>query len=53
MAIRREDDGNNVSAPGKKGNFAETSHALRMMESVAVCAPKYEPVLFVGNTGEY
>ena len=31
--------------------FAETSHALRLMESLAVCVRENEPILLVGETG--
>jgi len=31
--------------------FAETSHALRLMESIAVCVRENEPILLVGETG--
>ena len=31
--------------------FAETSHALRLMESIAVCIRENEPILLVGETG--
>jgi len=52
LARRSEDDMNDDTlAPGKKKNFAETNHALRLMESVAVCAAQNEPALLVGETG--
>jgi midasin (ATPase involved in ribosome maturation) len=52
MARRSEDDmSDDTLAPGKKKNFAETNHALRLMESVAVCAAQNEPALLVGETG--
>ena len=31
--------------------FAQTSHALRLMESIAVCVRENEPILLVGETG--
>jgi len=31
--------------------FAETNHALRLMESIAVCVRENEPILLVGETG--
>ena len=31
--------------------FAETSHSLRLMESIAVCVRENEPILLVGETG--
>ncbi|KAL7554496.1 hypothetical protein ACHAWF_017951, partial [Thalassiosira exigua] len=43
--------GRDPSAPGAKRNFAETNHARRLMESVAVCAAQNEPALLVGETG--
>ena len=52
LARRSEDDmSDDTLAPGKKKNFAETNHALRLMESVAVCAAQNEPALLVGETG--
>lgn len=52
LARRSEDDmHDDTLAPGKKKNFAETNHALRLMESVAVCAAQNEPALLVGETG--
>lgn len=54
MAKHSEDDIIDDSlAPGKRKNFAETSHALRLMESVAVCAAQNEPALLVGETVSY
>jgi ABC-type lipoprotein export system ATPase subunit len=32
-------------------SFSHTSHALRLMESIAVCVRENEPVLLVGETG--
>ena len=32
-------------------SFAETNHALRLMESIGVCLRENEPVLLVGETG--
>ena len=52
LALKREEDDMDISAPGKKRNFAETNHALRLMESVAVCASQNEPALLVGETGK-
>jgi midasin (ATPase involved in ribosome maturation) len=52
LAVRKEYDENDMTTPGKKRNFAETNHALRLMESVAVCASQNEPALLVGETGE-
>ena len=52
LALRREDDEIDLSAPGKRRNFAETNHALRLIESIAVCASQNEPALLVGETGE-
>ena len=52
LALKREEDEMDISAPGKKRNFAETNHALRLMESVAVCASQNEPALLVGETGK-
>ena len=51
LALKGEDE-EDRSAPGTKRNFAETNHALRLMESVAVCASQNEPALLVGETGE-
>ena len=51
-ALKWEDDETDVASPGKKRNFAETNHALRLMESVAVCALQNEPALLVGETGK-
>jgi len=53
LALKCEEDDMDISAPGKKRNFAETNHALRLMESVAVCASQNEPALLVGETGKY
>jgi midasin (ATPase involved in ribosome maturation) len=53
VALKWEDDENDMASPGKKRNFAETNHALRLMESVAVCALQNEPALLVGETGKY
>ena len=36
---------------GTSSNFAITGHALRFMESIAVCIRENEPVLLVGETG--
>ena len=33
------------------GTFAQTNHALRLMEAVGVCIRENEPVLLVGETG--
>jgi len=52
LALKREDDENDTSAPGKRRNFAETNHALRLIESIAVCASQNEPALLVGETGK-
>ena len=53
MAVKNEDDGlDGDLTPGKRRNFAETNHALRFMESIAVCASANEPALLVGETGE-
>jgi hypothetical protein len=52
LALTREDDKNYLGSPEKKKNFAETNHALRLMESVAVCALQNEPALLVGETGK-
>ena len=49
--LKYENDESDVSTPGTKRNFAETNHALRLMESVAVCAVQNEPALLVGETG--
>jgi len=48
-----EDDSSTDDAivPGRRRNFAETSHSLRFMESIAVCASQNEPALLVGETG--
>jgi energy-coupling factor transporter ATP-binding protein EcfA2 len=35
----------------KSETFAQTNHALRLMESVGVCIRENEPVLLVGETG--
>jgi midasin len=35
----------------KRGKFAHTGHALRLMEAVAACLARQEPVLLVGETG--
>jgi midasin len=42
-----------VSGSGSRGNsrFAQTGHAMRHMERVAVAAVNAEPVLLVGETG--
>ena len=54
MAMKEEDVGlDGDMTPGKRRNFAETNHALRFMESIAVCASANEPALLVGETGEY
>ena len=52
LVLKRDEDEMDMSAPGKKRNFAETNHALRLMESVAVCASQNEPALLVGETGK-
>jgi hypothetical protein len=53
MAVKDEDEGmDGDMTPGKRRNFAETNHALRFMESIAVCASANEPALLVGETGE-
>jgi len=53
-AVKDEDDGiDGDTTPGKRRNFAETNHALRFMESIAVCASSNEPALLVGETGKY
>ena len=49
--LKLQEDELDRSSPGKKRNFAETHHALRLMESVAVCASQNEPALLVGETG--
>lgn len=36
---------------GSGGSFAETGHAMRLMEGVAVALQHQEPVLLVGETG--
>ena len=38
-------------AEKSSSTFAETSHALRLMESIAVCVRENEPILLVGETG--
>lgn len=38
-------------SPRRSENFAQTNHALRLMESVGVCVRENEPVLLVGETG--
>ena len=57
LALKQEQEGDDrmgvALAPGKKRNFAETNHALRLMESVAVCASQNEPALLVGETGKW
>ena len=51
-AVKDEDIGlDGDLTPGKRRNFAETHHALRFMESVAVCVSANEPALLVGETG--
>jgi midasin len=35
----------------KRAKFAHTGHALRLMEAVAACLARLEPVLLVGETG--
>ncbi len=52
LAFTRDDDNNYLRSPEKKKNFAETNHALRLMESIAVCAMQNEPALLVGETGK-
>jgi hypothetical protein len=53
LAVKEEDVGlDGDTTPGKRRNFAETNHALRFMESIAVCASANEPALLVGETGE-
>ena len=49
--LKLQEDELDRSSPGKKRNFAETHHALRLMESVAVCVSQNEPALLVGETG--
>lgn len=54
MTLKKEEDEmDDVFTPGKRRNFAETSHALRFMESIAVCASENEPALLVGETGKF
>lgn len=55
VAMKAEDDGmgDDISTPGKRHNFAEINHALRLMESIAVCVSANEPALLVGETGEW
>lgn len=35
----------------QSATFAETNHALRLMESIGVCVRQNEPILLVGETG--
>lgn len=49
--LKLQEDELDRSSPGKKRSFAETHHALRLMESVAVCVSQNEPALLVGETG--
>ena len=43
---------NSISRVDKTpGNFADTSYALRLMESIGVCISQNEPTLLVGETG--
>lgn len=50
--LKKEDDGvDDVFTPGKRKNFADTNHALRFMEAIAVCTSQNEPTLLVGETG--
>ncbi|KAL3144110.1 hypothetical protein ABBQ32_003901 [Trebouxia sp. C0010 RCD-2024] len=39
------------ASKGSGGSFAETGHAMRLMEGVAVALQHQEPVLLVGETG--
>ncbi|CAG8469891.1 6305_t:CDS:10 [Ambispora leptoticha] len=39
------------SKKGKRTIFANTSHALRLLEKIAVCVYLCEPILLVGETG--
>lgn len=39
------------SEASTSSTYAETSHALRLMESIAVCVRENEPILLVGETG--
>jgi len=41
----------NNNQAGQNNQFAETSYALRYMESAAVCIAQNEPTLLVGETG--
>ncbi len=52
VVLKREEDESDLSAPGKRRNFADTNHALRLIESIAVCASQNEHVLLAGETGE-
>lgn len=51
VKVRRNASTGTMKRKSKKSNYTETSHSLRLMESISVCISQNEAVLLVGETG--